>query len=175
MRQPDDRRAARPHDAIKYLSTRPIAALLLAVSIACQHDPFAHQFTNVKPTDEELIGQYELDDGSIELFRHLDLPRPSSRFILQRDGTFAMSDVPTCWREALECSADVESANGTWHVVKENEWWVIRLHLTKIQSKATDYGMVAHVRGDHSPRLLHFTAGDPDAGQALAFRQLNTP
>lgn len=45
--------------------------------------------------------------------------------------------------------------------MKENERWVVRLHLTKIQRKASDYGMVARVRGDRPPRLLHFTVGDP--------------
>jgi hypothetical protein len=160
---------------MKHRAARPIAVLLLAVSIACQYDPVAHEFTSVKPTDEELIGHYELDHESIEMLRHHDLPRPSSRFVLQRDGTFAISDVPTCWREAFECSLDMESANGTWQVVKENEWWVVRLHLTEIQRKASDYGMVAHVRGDRPPRLLHFPVGDPDAGQALAFRKLPVP
>lgn len=154
---------------------RPIALLLMAVSIACQYDPFTHEFTRVKPTAEDLIGQYELDNESIEMLRRHDLPKPASRFVLQGDGTFTMSDVPTCWREVFECSLDLESAKGTWQVVKENEWWVVRLHLTKIQSKTTDYGMVAHVRGDHTPRLLHFAVGDPDAGQALAFRKLQVP
>jgi hypothetical protein len=104
-----------------------MALLLLVVSMACQYDPFAHEFTSVKPTDEDLIGQYDLDDESIEMLRQHDLPRPSSRFVLQRDGTFAISDVPTCWRDAVECSLDLESASGTWQVVKENEWWVVRL------------------------------------------------
>ncbi len=75
-----------------------VAVLLLAISIACQYDPFAHEYTSVKPTDTELIGQYELDDDTIEMLRRHDVPRPSSRFVLQSDGTFAISDVPTCWR-----------------------------------------------------------------------------
>jgi len=160
---------------MKHRAAGPIAVLLLAVSIACQYDPFAHEFTSVKPTDDELIGQYELDDESIEMLRHHDVPRPSSRVVLQRDGQFAINDVPTCWREAFECSLDLESASGTWQVGKENEWWVVRLRLTNIRRKASDYGMVAYVRGDRPPRLLHFTVGDPDAGQALAFRRLHIP
>src|SRR5688572_31234466 len=94
---------------------RPIALLLSVVSVACQYDPFAHQFTSVKPTHEELIGQYELDDTSIEMLRQLELPRPSSRLVLQRDDTFAISDVPTCWRDAVECSLDLEKI-GRAHV-----------------------------------------------------------
>lgn len=152
---------------------KPLALFLLLVSVACQYDPFAHQFTSVKPIDEDLVGQYELDDESIEMLRRHNLPRPPSRFVLQRDGTFAISDVPTCWREAGQCSRNLESANGTWQVVKENEWWVVRLHLVEVQRQTTDYGMDAHVRGDRPPLLIHFTVGDPDAGQALAFRKLH--
>ena len=54
-------------------AARPTAVLLLAISIACQYDPVAHEFTSVKPSDEELIGQYELDDEGIEMLRHHDL------------------------------------------------------------------------------------------------------
>lgn len=67
----------------------------------------------------------------------------------------------------------MESASGTWQVVKDNEMWVVRLRLMKIQGQATTYGMIANVRGDRPPRLLHFTVGDPDAGKALAFRRLH--
>lgn len=68
---------------MNHRASRRIALLLLVLSTACQYDPFAHEFTNVKPTDEDLIGQYELDDESIEMLRQHDL-RPSSRFALQR-------------------------------------------------------------------------------------------
>jgi hypothetical protein len=152
-----------------------LTLLLLAVSIACQYDPFAHEFTRVKPNAEELVGLYELDDESIEMLRRHNLAPPSSRLVLQHDGTFEISHVPTCWREASECSSALEGASGTWQVVKENEWWVVRLHLLKIRGNATDYGMDANVRGDRPPLLLHFTVGDPDLGQALAFRKVQIP
>jgi len=32
--------------------------------------------------------------------------------------------------------------------------------------------MEVHLRGDHPPQLLHFPVGDPDQGEALAFRRV---
>jgi hypothetical protein len=81
--------------------------------------------------------------------------------------------MPTCWRAALECSAEVENATGTWQIAKHDDWWVVRLRCTSIQGKPTDYGLDAFVRGDRPPQLLHLTVGDPDSGEALAFRATN--
>lgn len=72
-----------------------LATLLLAASVACQYDPFAHQFTKVRPTTEDLVGLYELDERSIDMIRQYAIPPPASRLALESDGTFAISEVPT--------------------------------------------------------------------------------
>jgi hypothetical protein len=148
--------------------------LLMFAAAACQYDPFAHEFTKVKPETRELVGVYELDDESTEMLgRKYKLVPLSSRFVLRSDETFTITDVPTCWRAQTECSSATESAEGTWQVAKANEWWEVRLRCTKIQGEPSDYGLGANVRGDRPPQLLHFTVGDPDLGEALAFRKVH--
>jgi len=148
--------------------------LLILATAACQYDPFAHEFTRVKPERATLVGVYELDDESTEMLRRkYQLVPPPSRFVLRDDGTFTITDVPTCWRAVTECSSATEGAAGTWQVVKLGEWWEVRLHCTTIQGERSDYGIGANVRGDRPPQLLHFTVGDPDMGEALAFRKVH--
>jgi hypothetical protein len=155
----------------------PIFVVALA-SVACQYDPFAHEFTTVEPTREELVGDYELNDETLNMLRRLGVqPPPQSHLMLQDDGRFSMSDLPTCWRLFEECSSATESVSGTWRIEQddENGWWTIRFHLLEIEGQPGDFGTPAHLRGDRSPRLVHFTIGDPDMGQALAFQKDSGP
>ena len=145
----------------------------MLATAACQYDPFAHEFTKVRPEKGTLVGVYELDAESAEMLRRkYKVIPPSSRFVLRGDGTFSITDVPTCWRELKACSSATETADGTWQVAKIDEWWEVRLHCTKIEGAASDYTHGANVRGNHPPQLLHFTVGDPDLGDALAFRKI---
>ncbi len=165
--------STRPLDFVRLMRRYTFVLLMLATT-ACQYDPFAHEFTKVRPETGKLVGVYELDDESTEMLRRkYKLVPPSSRFVLRSDGTFSISEVPTCWREFTECSSATESADGTWQVKKLDEWWEVRLRCTKIQGEPSDYGLGAHVRGDRPPQLLHFTVGDPDSGEALAFRKVH--
>lgn len=162
----------RPLDIVRLMRRYTVVLLMLATT-ACQYDPFAHEFTKVRPETGKLVGVYELDDESTEMLRRkYKLVPPTSKFVLRSDGTFSISEVPTCWREPTECSSATESADGTWQVKKLDEWWEVRLRCTKIQGEPSDYGLGAHVRGDRPPQLLHFTVGDPDSGEALAFRKV---
>jgi len=98
--------------------------LLILATAACQYDPFAREFTKVRPERGALIGVYELDDESTEMLRRkYRLVPPSSRFVLRDDGTFTITDVPTCWRALAECSSATERADGTWQILKANESW----------------------------------------------------
>jgi len=154
---------------------RLMIALLMALSgVSCQYDPFAHEFTEVKPKASDLVGTYVLDAQSIDMLnRHYQVPPPGSRFILRDDGTFTIQNVPSCWRAAAKCTRQTETAEGRWEIRKDQQqWWAVQLGCTSISGNKIDYALPAMIRGDHPPLLLHFTVGDPDTGEGLAFRKL---
>jgi hypothetical protein len=150
-----------------------IVLLMALPVVSCHYDPFAHEFTEVKPNASDLVGTYVLDSESIAMLdRHYQVPPPGSRFILRGDGTFTIQNVPSCWRAAAECSRQTETADGQWEIGKEQrQWWAVQLSCANISGNKTDYGVPAMIRGDHPPLLLHFTVGDPDTGEGLAFRK----
>ena len=157
------------------MSRLTIVFLMVMSGAACQYDPFAHEFTEVKPSASDLVGTYVLDSESIDrLGRVHQVPSPESRFILRGDGTFTLQNVPSCWRSVAECTGQTETAAGRWEIGREREWWAVQLTCTNISGRATEYGVPAMIRGDRPPLLLHFTVGDPDSGEALAFRKLQS-
>ena len=149
-------------------------ALLMALSgVSCQYDPFAHEFTEVKPNVSDLVGTYALDSQSIDMLgRNYQVPPPGSRFILRSDGTFTIQNVPSCWRSAAGCTRETETADGQWEIRKHQEWWAVQLSCDNISGNKADYGIPAMIRGDHPPVLFHFSVGDPDSGEGLAFQKL---
>lgn len=152
-----------------------IVFLMVLPGVACQYDPFVHEFTEVKPSASELVGTYVLDQRSIDMLDSAHrLPPPASRFILRGDGTFTIQNVPSCWRTLEECTRQTETAAGRWEVGRDQEWWTVQLTCTDISGRKTGYGLHSMIRGDQPPRLLHFTVGDPDAGEALAFRKVQS-
>ena len=152
-------------------------ALLIALSgVSCQYDPFAHEFTEVKPKASDLVGTYVLDSESIDmLHRVYRVPPPGSRFTLRSDGTFTIQNIPSCWRDAAQCTRQTETADGRWEIRKDQQqWWAVQLSCSNISGNKIEYGIPAMIRGDHPPLLLHFTVGDPDTGEGLAFRKEST-
>ena len=155
--------------------TRCTIALLLALgALACQYNPFAHEFTHDKPSANEIVGVYRLDQESRNMLRgRFKIEPPQATFTLNADGTFEIRDIPSCWRIDNTCTTKTEDASGTWQIGEDQEWWSVRLRCTKLSGRGDDYGIPAKIRGDKAPRLLHFTVGDPDAGEALAFQRVD--
>jgi hypothetical protein len=149
--------------------------ILFATAVAlfgCQYDPFAHQVTNVRPDESAVIGEYGLDRQSREMLQDLfEVEPPPAVFVLRADNSFTLADVPSCWRSDSSCSGRTESASGRWEIRRNSEWWVVQLTCDRIDGEAMSYGLRAMVRGDEPPYILHFTVGDPDAGEAIAFEK----
>ncbi len=63
----------------------------------CQYDPFAHEFTHVKPSASEMVGSYVLDRQSAEMLaRVYRVSAPRATLVLSNDGTFVVTQAPTC-------------------------------------------------------------------------------
>jgi hypothetical protein len=151
-----------------------IALLFVVVLVACQYDPFVHEFTTERPSATDLLGAYVLDDESVHMLRDAHVTIPTSSFIIRPDGTFTLSRVPSCWRAAYTCSSATEEVSGKWRLGKHQDWWSLQLTCTNIDGQSTEYGNVAMIRGDEPPYKLHFTVGDPDTGEALAFTKVRS-
>jgi hypothetical protein len=152
-----------------------VIVLLMA---ACQYDPFAHEFTKARPAEHSLVGTYVPDEETSERLRkslNVQL-QPATALTLNQDHTFEARNLPNCWiGPSLDCVAGTESWSGTWSLKQSQEWWAIGLHLRSRNGEKTDFGMVAMLRGEHPPYLVHLTIGDPDSGDALAFQRSAAP
>lgn len=148
----------------------PIAVLLL---VACQYDPFAHEYTTRKPVEDTLIGRYVPDDESRERLRgrfKIELGS-SSELLLRSDRTFLATHLPRCWSDVSDCVPGWEDWEGTWSLEQDQRWWAAGLHILSRNGKPENYRMPATLRGNAPPYILHLTIGDPDSGDALAFRR----
>jgi hypothetical protein len=162
-----------PFKVISMAVQRVCATVLVLAASACQYDPFAHEFTHVKPEREALVGSYILEKGSAQAFRDtFHVPAPPARLRLNRDGSFEVVAIPTCWRQAAaDCTSATENVRGTWKVSRSQEWWSVQFVCTNISGRESEYGVEGMIRRDEPPYLIHFTLGDPDSGEALAFER----
>lgn len=143
--------------------------------LSCQYNPFAHEFVTTEPRSADLPGEYVLDDESIAMLsRSYHVAAPLARLTLNLDGSFRITSVPSCWRASSSCNT-TEDAAGRWAVAKHQTWWAVQLRCSEIDGRRTNYGLQAMLRGDGPPFILHFTVGDPDTGEALAFRRHSAP
>jgi len=149
--------------------------IISSAVLSCQYDPFAHEFAKTEPGSTDLPGEYVLDDESIAMLsRSYDVAAPPARLTLNLDGSFRVTSVPSCWRASGSCET-TEDAEGRWAVARKQTWWAVQLRCSKIDGRRTDYSLPAMLRGDGPPFILHLTVGDPDTGEALAFRRHSGP
>jgi hypothetical protein len=145
------------------------AVVLLA---GCQYDPFAHEFTSRRPTEESVIGRYVPDDDSKARLRtrfNIEVS-PRCEFVLKRDQTFVAQSLPDCWFHTFDCLAGSDRWEGSWTLQQHQDWWAVALQITSRNGVPTSYHMPVMLRGGPRPYLLHLTIGDPDSGDALAFQ-----
>ncbi|HWN42869.1 MAG TPA: hypothetical protein VNW71_11645 [Thermoanaerobaculia bacterium] len=152
---------------------KPVLFALVAALFGCQYNPFAHEYTSVRPDESAMIGEYALDSRSREMLQNVyKVAVPPTAFVLSPDHTFTLTDIPSCWRIDPSCSGKTENASGRWEIRRDHQdWWEVQLSCDRIDGEATSYGIGVNVRGDEPPYILHFTVGDPDAGEALAFEK----
>ena len=151
--------------------------ILLAVAVlltGCEYDPFAHEYTTVKPAENRLVGRYLPDDetrGRLRSTLQLQVD-PRCELVLNADHTFSAKNIPRCWFPPVgnDCLPGVTDVSGDWSLGRRGSWWSVNLnaHLQPGGVMKT-WNVPASVRGDHPPYVLHLTIGDPDSGDALAF------
>ncbi len=152
---------------------KTFSVILALAAVACQYDPYSSEYTTAKPSSTEMSGAYSLDSESQALLRdRFKVDSPPAKLVLNLDHTFEITQVPSCWRKDSVCTSATEHARGNWTIARDQEWWSVSLICTEISGEQTEYGLAAKVRGDQPPRLIHFTIGDPDTGEALSFQKV---
>jgi hypothetical protein len=139
---------------------------------ACQFDPFASEFTRVRPVERYLVGRYVPDAETRErLASQLNVKVPTTcELLVGQDGRFVVHDAPNCWfGPAVDCAPEDVDFTGDWRLGQHQKWWAVQLTARTINGKPGAYGLPAMIRGDEPPYILHLTIGDPDSGNALAF------
>ncbi len=154
---------------------RKVVLVVVAFVFAgCQYDPFAPEFTTVKPVEDRLVGRYSPDTETRERLRSaLQIQvHPSCELVLNADHTFSATSLPRCWYPPTtgDCSPGTANVSGDWSLRQRGKWWSVDLnaHLPPGGVMKT-WNVPASVRGDRPPYTLHLTIGDPDSGNALAF------
>jgi hypothetical protein len=148
-----------------------MAAMVLT---ACQYDPFAHEYTKVKPVENKLIGRYSPDaETAARVASQLNIKvDPGCELKLNADHTFSAKNLPRCWfpPATSDCLPGKVDISGDWSLGQHGRFWSVNLnaHLPPGGIMKT-WNVPASVRGDRPPYILHLTIGDPDSGNALAF------
>jgi hypothetical protein len=157
---------------------RIVTALCVGLVLAsCQYNPYASEFATTRPDDAALVGVYRPDRETTDrlgtaLNVRLD---PACELALRPDHSFTARRLPNCWfTPGNECVPELINLSGTWTIErKQDKWWALRLEVTTINDQGREpYGLEVPVRGNTPPHVVHFTIGDPDAGNALAFERI---
>lgn len=143
--------------------------------VSCQFNPFASEFTSVRPNEQQLVASYAPDRETRDrLASQLNITiHPQCRLELRRDHTFTATNLPDCWfSNEIDCAPGLVTFSGEWTVSENQEWWAVDLRARSINGVARDFQLPAMVRGDRPPYILHLTIGDPDSGNAVAFERI---
>jgi len=97
----------------------------------------------------------------------------SSRIELQSDSSFSVKNIAAIW-SPFSTADGFESVKGKWSLVKHQEWWAVDLTVNSVREPNGHWnrkraGTQIMLVGQNAPYKLHFTIGDPDAGQALQY------
>jgi hypothetical protein len=151
-----------------------LALMLLAAG--CQHDPYAHLLTTVRPEPSEVVGRYTLVKQTVTAG---DLAALDGRLCvvdLRADGTFSADRVPT----VVDVPADnvfntLVSVHGSWRVDSVgsvDNGWSAKTHWGIYLDSGTAMLVPAGLTGQKAPYGLIFTFGDPDGGKAMFLERI---
>lgn len=157
----------------KYLAKIPLA--LIAFSSGCQYDPRAYEYATSRPT-QSIVGDYFLAAETVTFLKDKHYPPKASHINLRSDSTFVINDIADLWNDFEESTRSFESAKGRWSIGKHQKWWALKLNVDSIREYNSykyraGFRASAMLIGNQQPYILNFTIGDPDAGEALRFRQ----
>jgi len=147
-----------------------LLSLIALLVSGCQFDPYTERYTSVRPESADLAGAYRLTRESEVLIRERrGSPVPSSRITIRPNGAITFRDVPDLMTDFFaDSSGALLSGAGTWRIERrQSQWWALYVDLPE-QRLWTEVLLI----GDKSPYILHFTIGDPDAGDALQFERI---
>ena len=128
-------------------------------------NPDTENFTQIKPDNQDLVGTYLPTAETTKWVREeRKYPNVETSFVLSKDGSFQMINIPDCWGEAFgKGSGGFKSGSGQWEVTKEQNSWELKLEFKSGLALTTWINIV----GKSAPYSLWFYVGDPDQGDVM--------
>jgi len=162
------------------LSQRRLSVVLILFFFyllgGCQYDPWAEQFLTHQPQEKDLVGAYRIDSQT--LARNVSVPNTiarNSEIILSADHHAQFSHMPEI-RPHLPYSCLVDGS-GSWSLGRNDAYFVVDVQIYPNNARGPAdcggpiYSEQLMIYSKKAPYKLHFTIGDPDAGDVLQFER----
>jgi len=160
-----------------------VVVLAMAVVLTgCQFDPFGGQYTQSRPTESALVGNYRQTSDTFQFVQQEGrYPAADSSIILRSNGTFELINVPDWWLTDFgQPRGGFDSGKGRWILINLSGSWQIELEVETTKDFASrDHeprGLVTYLSliGESAPYKLHLTVGDPDMGDAMQYEKVSS-
>jgi hypothetical protein len=148
---------------------------------SCQYDPHTHLYTTRKPSQQALVGRYELKRQTVSGDGLSALGGKLPAVELFADGSFTATRVPP--RGPQTAASDREfwgellNASGRWRVGSvggiDNGFGREETHWGVYLDAETTPVDAAGLTGTKPPYGLIFKVGDPDSGEAMFLERQN--
>jgi hypothetical protein len=145
----------------------------------CRRNPWADQFLTRQPRETDLVGSYGIDSQTlarnISVLNTSVLINPDSEIVLSADHHAQFSHMPEI--RAIPPPSCLVDGSGSWSLGRNDAYFVVdvQIHPNDVRATGGCDGPIYHeqlmIYGKNPPYKLHFTIGDPDAGDALQFEK----
>jgi hypothetical protein len=151
-----------------------VSFIIIAIATGC-YSPYADESLTIKPTSEDVVGNYEFDFQTVD--NSLDKEElQKSRLIINSDGTFEIVKLP-----ALDTVKPrtykwvLTSPSGTWTIetIETIDFGAggLKQHWGLILDSAPEELKYAGLMGKEKPIGIMFTFGDPDSGEVVMLKK----
>jgi hypothetical protein len=146
-----------------------LGVLTAALIAGCQGDPNHGRYTRIRPDPKEIAGPWSLDVAASD-WRPPAADGTPHVLEFGADGTVVARNIPDIWNyDNRAVKGDFESGAGTWTLEKDQDYWVIQLHLSQVAGEKPGQNRLLHLVGQSPPYQIVVVIGDPDEGRSLVF------
>jgi hypothetical protein len=126
-----------------------------------------------KPTQEEMIGIWEVDKFSYDLNEQKGYEKKKIELNLKSNGSFTLTNLPNYTNVFDQTTEKYVDTKGKWEIGKDfkNEKWVLNMSFDKsnlyVSGMTTEYDLYIQEDGI----IIWEFIGDPDSGERFLYRK----
>ena len=126
-----------------------------------------------KPTQEEMIGVWELDKFSYDLIEQKKYEKKKVELKLNSNGTFEITNLPNFVNVFDETTEKNINTIGTWKIGKDfkEENWVLNMSFIKSNLYENGMSMSYDLYLQDETIIIWEIIGDPDSGERFLYRR----